>query len=111
MRGRQPKKVEGGGAPKTTGKTGTLGRELIKHFDEGARLDSIPLPKLAIPGLWVHWDTPALMSRPGHAPIHAGRVLMRLLAGDLKRFEKAVTDLITVPLDQCEFDSTHLFFL
>ena len=32
-----------------------------------------------------------------------------LLAKDLERFEKVVTDLITVPLDQCEFDSLISF--
>ena len=32
-----------------------------------------------------------------------------LLAKDLERFEKAVTDLITVPLDQCEFDALISF--
>ena len=33
----------------------------------------------------------------------------RLLAEDLQRFEKTVTDMITVPLDQCEFDSLVSF--
>ena len=32
-----------------------------------------------------------------------------LLATDLQRFEKAVTDLITVPLDQYEFDALVSF--
>ena len=33
----------------------------------------------------------------------------QLLAQDLKRFEKTVTDMITVPLDQCEFDALVSF--
>lgn len=32
-----------------------------------------------------------------------------MLAKDLERFEKAVTDLIEVPLDQCEFDALVSF--
>ena len=100
---RHRKKVEGGSAPKTTGKTGTLGRELIKHY-EGCRLDSYLCPSSI-------WTVGVGHTGPDVGPgMHITQAEAdRLLAGDLKRFEKTVTDLITVPLDQCEFDALVSF--
>ena len=100
---RHRKKVEGGSAPTTNGKTGTLGRELIKHF-EGCRLDSYLCPSSI-------WTVGVGHTGPDVGPgMHITQAEAdRLLAGDLKRFEKAVTDLITVPLDQCEFDALVSF--
>ena len=93
----------GGAAPSTNGKTGSLGRALIKHF-EGCRLDSYLCPA----GVWtigVGHTGPEVV-----AGLHITQTSAdELLAKDLERFEKAVTDLITVPLDQCEFDALVSF--
>ena len=100
---RDHKKVEGGTAPSTNGKTGTLGRDLIKHF-EGCRLDSYLCPSSI-------WTVGVGHTGPDVGPgMHITQAEAdRLLAEDLQRFEKAVTDMITAPLDQCEFDSLVSF--
>ena len=76
---------------------------MIKHF-EGCRLDSYLCPA----GVWtigVGHTGPEVV-----AGLHITQTSAdELLATDLQRFEKAVTDLITVPLDQCEFDSLISF--
>ena len=98
-----PVKDVGGTASTTNGKTGTLGRNLISHF-EGCRLDSYLCPA----GVWtigVGHTGPDVVSDMHITQSTADQ----LLAQDLERFEKAVVDLINVPLDQCEFDSLVSF--
>ena len=96
-------KVDGGTASTTNGKTGTLGRDLIKHF-EGCRLDSYLCPS-SIWTVGVGHTGPDVGSGMHITQTEADR----LLAQDLERFEKAVADLITVPLDQCELDALISF--
>lgn len=100
---RYRKKVEGGSTPTTNGKTGTLGRELIKYF-EGTRLESY------------YCSSGVLTIGTGHTgpDVFPGKQITQaeadaLLQSDLQRFEKAVAKLITVPLNQNEFDATVSF--
>ena len=95
-----PVKDVGGAAPT---KTGDKGQTLIREF-EGCRLDAYVCP------------AGVLTIGVGHTgpDVHDGQkitqaVANQLLRDDLDRFEKAVVDLITVPLDQCEFDALVSF--
>ena len=92
-------KVVGGSALSTTGKTGTLGRELITHF-EGCRLDSYLCPA----GVWtigVGHTGPDVAGGQRITQVKADE----LLANDLDRFEKGISQQIDVPLTQVQFDA------
>ena len=94
-----PVKDVGGTAPSTNGKTGTLGRDLISHF-EGCRLDSYVCPA----GVWtigVGHTGPDVVSDMHITQARADE----LLAQDLQRFEKGISDQINVPLTQVQFDA------
>lgn len=92
----KPKDAE---PPTRTSKTGI---ELIKKF-EGCRTNAYKCPA----GVWTIGY--------GHtASAHEGMMIShlqaeKLLAEDLKRFEKAVSDYVTVPLTQNQFDALVSF--
>ena len=100
-----PKKPEGGqeesGLIPT--QTGEKGVALIKEF-EGCRLDTYICPA-GVPTCCVGHTGPEV--RMGQT--YTMSQCEELLRSDLKRFEKAVRDLIDVPLDQCEFDALVSF--
>ena len=87
----------------TPTKTGPKGQQLIQDF-EGCELTAYVCP------------AGVLTIGYGHTgpDVHRGQtitkaVAQQLLRDDLARFEKSVCDLITVPLDQEEFDATVSF--
>lgn len=97
---RNRKKVLGGSVPTTTGE---LGQALIREF-EGCRLTAYLCPA-KVWTIGVGHTGPEVVQ--GMQISQA--VANQLLRDDLKRFEKAVIELITVPLDQYEFDATVSF--
>lgn len=97
---RNRKKVLGGSAPTTTGE---LGQALIREF-EGCRLTAYLCPA-KVWTIGVGHTGPEVVE--GMQVSQA--VANQLLRDDLKRFEKAVIELITVPLDQYEFDALVSF--
>jgi len=90
----------GGAAPT---KTGELGQALIREF-EGCRLDAYVCPAGV---LTIGYGSTGPHVKPGMTITQAEADA--LLQQDLERFEKAVVDLITVPLDHCEFDALASF--
>ena len=84
-------------------KIGPKGLELIKHF-EGCELKTYICPA-GVPTCCFGHTGPEV--RLGQT--YTMSQCEELLRGDLNRFEKAVCDLITVPLDQEEFDATVSF--
>lgn len=83
--------------------TGPRGLALIKSF-EGCKLESYRCPA-GIPTIGYGHTGPDVtdgMSIPQ-------RMADQLLAQDLRRFEKAINELVLVPLTQCEFDALVAF--
>ena len=95
-----PVKDVGGAAPTTTGE---LGQALIREF-EGCRLTAYLCPA-KVWTIGVGHTGPDVVE--GMQVSQA--VANQLLRDDLERFEKAVVELIIVPLDQCEFDALVSF--
>lgn len=91
-----------GTAPKPT-KMGDLGLALLKHF-EGCDLSSYRCPAGVVTCCFGHTGPEVKMGQT-----YTMSQCEELLRQDLNRFEKAVCDLIEVPLDQCEFDATVSF--
>jgi GH24 family phage-related lysozyme (muramidase) len=83
--------------------TGAKGVALIKEF-EGCRLDTYICPA-GVPTCCVGHTGPEV--RMGQT--YTMSQCEELLRSDLERFEKAVRDLIDVPIDQCEFDALVSF--
>ena len=79
------------------------GVDLIKEF-EGCRLDTYICPA-GVPTCCVGHTGPEV--RMGQT--YTMSQCEELLRNDLDRFEKAVRDLIDVPIDQCEFDALVSF--
>ena len=84
-------------------KIGDKGLALIKEF-EGCKLSTYICPA-GVPTIGVGHTGP---------DVHMGQTITQaeadnLLRQDVNRFEKAVVDLISVPLDQCEFDALVSF--
>ena len=93
----------GGGSSAAPTKISNTGLQLILHF-EGVELTAYVCP------------AGVLTIGCGHTgpDVYEGQqitqaVANQLLRDDLDRFEKAVVDLIDVPLDQCEFDALCSF--
>ena len=90
---------EKGSTPSTNGKTGTLGRELIRFY-EGTRLETYICPA-GIPTCCTGHTGPEVKMGQTYTPTQCDA----LLAKDLERFEKCINDLIDPPLTQTQFDS------
>ena len=101
--GATPPKTEAPDLGAAPTKTGSKGIALIKEF-EGCRLDTYICPA-GVPTCCVGHTGPEV--RMGQT--YTMSQCEELLRNDLNRFEKAVCDLITVPLDQEEFDATVSF--
>ena len=82
---------------------GNLGLALLKSF-EGCRLEAYTCPAGV---LTIGYGSTGPHVKPGMTITQAEADA--LLQQDLERFEKAVVELITVPLDQCEFDALVSF--
>ena len=82
---------------------GNLGLALLKSF-EGCKLTAYLCPAGV---LTIGYGSTGPHVKPGMTITQAEADA--LLQQDLERFEKAVVDLIDVPLDQCEFDATVSF--
>ena len=98
--GNQAGKVEGGGiATPTPTSTSEKGQALIKEF-EGCRLYSYQCPAL-IWTIGVGHTGPEVVEG-----LHITQaVANQMLRDDLKRFEKCISDLIDVPINQDQFDA------
>ena len=96
-------KVTGGGDTTAPTSTSQQGQELIKHF-EGCRLESYLCPA----SIWTigYGSTGPEVVEGLHI---TQPVADQMLRDDLQRFEKAVRDLISVPIDQSEFDALVSF--
>ena len=99
-------KVAGGGDTAAPTSTSQQGQELIKHF-EGCRLESYPDPASGGDPWTIGFGHTGPEVVPGLTITQP--VADQMLRDDLQRFEKAVRDLITVPIDQSEFDALVSF--
>ena len=101
-----PGKPEGAAPSAAPTHTSQQGQDLIKHF-EGCRLDAYPDPASGGDPWTCGFGHTGPDVVPGLSVTQA--VANQWLRDDLERFEKAVVELITVPLDQAEFDALVSF--
>ena len=101
-----PGKPEGAAPSAAPTHTSQQGQDLIKHF-EGCCLNAYPDPASGGDPWTCGFGHTGPDVVPGLSVTQA--VANQWLRDDLERFEKAVVELITVPLDQAEFDALVSF--